>query len=337
MRTQGAERTVGGPDGFDEGQAGRGERDDGARLDAALAPGGYGWWYLDVVSDDGELSLTVIAMLGSPFSPWYAAARREGPTDPLAFSTFHAALEGRRGSRFALTERGRRAVARDATSLAIGTSSLAVEPGRVIARIDERTAPWGEPLRGRVVLHHEGGAPTPLAIDGEGRHRWWPLAPVARAEVLLDEPSVRFAGHAYHDANIGDEPLEAAFRAWTWSRVTGDIATVVAWDVEPRVGAPRHAALTFGRHGATGDAPELVAVPLPRTGFGLQRTARARRPADARVLRTLHDGPFYARSLVEVAVAQGGRAVGTHERLDLDRFISPWVQRLLPYRMRLAR
>mgnify|MGYP001372749352 CR=1 FL=1 len=43
---------------------------------APVTPGGYHWWYLDAMSDDGEHALTVIVFVGSVFSPYYAAARR---------------------------------------------------------------------------------------------------------------------------------------------------------------------------------------------------------------------------------------------------------------------
>ena len=41
-----------------------------------VAPGGYRWWYVDALSDDGQHGLTVIAFIGSVFSPYYAWSRR---------------------------------------------------------------------------------------------------------------------------------------------------------------------------------------------------------------------------------------------------------------------
>ena len=49
-------------------------------------------------------------------------------------------------------------------------------------------------------------------------------------------------------------------------------------------------------------------------------------------LRSLEDGPFYARSLIESTLL-GERVHGVHESLSLDRFAAPWVQALLPFRM----
>ena len=39
-------------------------------FDSPIPPGGYLWWYLDALSDDGRSGITVIALLGSVFSPY---------------------------------------------------------------------------------------------------------------------------------------------------------------------------------------------------------------------------------------------------------------------------
>ena len=39
---------------------------------------GYAWWYVDALSDDGQNGITIIAFIGSVFSPYYAFARRKG-------------------------------------------------------------------------------------------------------------------------------------------------------------------------------------------------------------------------------------------------------------------
>ncbi|MFM7611740.1 MAG: hypothetical protein ACKO9A_23080, partial [Alphaproteobacteria bacterium] len=48
-----------------------------------VATRGYRWWYLDALSDDGAHGITIIAFLGTVFSPWYAFARRGGGGDSL--------------------------------------------------------------------------------------------------------------------------------------------------------------------------------------------------------------------------------------------------------------
>ena len=64
--------------------------------DLAVAPDGYAWWYLDALSDDGASGITVIAFIGSVFSPYYALARRRrhgrGGADPLAHCAINVAF-----------------------------------------------------------------------------------------------------------------------------------------------------------------------------------------------------------------------------------------------------
>jgi carotenoid 1,2-hydratase len=74
-------------------------------------------------------------------------------------------------------------------------------------------------------------------------------------------------------------------------------------------------------------------VELPTTRFGLARTARGEARSFA-LVRTLEDGPFYARSVIATTL-EGRRAVGMHEAVSLDRFRSPWVRFLVPFRMRV--
>ena len=60
------------------------ERGVGPRFSATVAPEGYLWWYVDAISDDGRYGITLIAQLGSCFSPYYASARLwdDGVIDP---------------------------------------------------------------------------------------------------------------------------------------------------------------------------------------------------------------------------------------------------------------
>ena len=78
QRTSGAGRADGGA----VGPAGSRQPAAGPRFDQAVPPGGYAWWYVDALSDDGRHALTIIAFIGSVFSPYYAAARRRGTRRP---------------------------------------------------------------------------------------------------------------------------------------------------------------------------------------------------------------------------------------------------------------
>ncbi|NCW21986.1 MAG: hypothetical protein EBV76_09505, partial [Gammaproteobacteria bacterium] len=100
---------------------------------------GYAWWYVDALSDCGRHGLTLIAMLGCVFSPWYAAARRRGAGDPLAHPALNLALYGEGGRRWALTERGARDIERSDRRLAMGPSELRWDGTRLVVEINEIT------------------------------------------------------------------------------------------------------------------------------------------------------------------------------------------------------
>jgi carotenoid 1,2-hydratase len=78
------------------------------------------------------------------------------------------------------------------------------------------------------------------------------------------------------------------------------------------------------------EAPRRVV--LGRTRWLLPRTTRTD-GGEARVVRTLEDTPFYARSELQTSL-DGQRVVAVHESLSLARFASPMVQTMLPFRIR---
>jgi carotenoid 1,2-hydratase len=273
-------------------------------------------------------------MLGNVFSPYYAAARAKGPADPLEFSALNVAVYGPRRDAWVLTERTRTAVQRSREELELGPSRVRWRGDALEIAFDERTSPFGRPLRGRVRVTPEVVHGVCVRLDGaRGRHAWWPIAPRSRVEVELDEPSLRFSGTGYLDANAGREALEDAFSSWSWSRAHGASRTRIAYAVERRDGSSEVFERAFDARGLTPDAPLLVRRELPRTGWFLARPTHAEPGASPTVARTLEDTPFYARTEIADALdGEPGRAV--HEVLSLDRFVTPWVRFMLPYRMR---
>jgi carotenoid 1,2-hydratase len=91
--------------------AGGGEPGRGPRFDADVPPGGYLWWYVDGLSDCGQYGLSVIAFVGSVFSPYYHWAGRRDPDDHVCINV---ALYRPGGNRWSMTERGRGSMSRDA-------------------------------------------------------------------------------------------------------------------------------------------------------------------------------------------------------------------------------
>ncbi|MBC7770047.1 MAG: carotenoid 1,2-hydratase [Phycisphaerales bacterium] len=294
-----------------------------------MPAGGYSWWYIDALSDDKTQGLTIIAFVGSVFSPYYAWS---GWREPENHCALNVALYGPTRNLWAMTERGRGSLKREADAISIGPSAMHWKGDALHVEINEWTAPIPTRLRGAVTLHPQALAQETFALDADHRHHWRPIAPSARIEVRLDEPNVRWNGRAYFDSNWGEEPLENAFRAWDWSRAHTNDGAIVYYDLAPRHGADRTLALRFGRDGGAHAIQAPPRTPLPGTFWGLQRATRGRPGEAPRLVRTLEDAPFYARSALAGEI-DGSPADIVHESLWLERFANPLVRAMLPFRM----
>lgn len=311
--------------------AGRAGDREGPRFDEAIPAGGYTWWYVDAISDDGQHGLTIIAFLGSVFSPYY---KRSGRSDPLDHACLNVALYGPQ-HRWVMTERGRSAVERDASTLAIGPSSVRWEGGALTIDIVEGDTrlfvPWQRPVRGTVRVFPEALNRVAFALDGGENHIWHCLAPRARIEVDMQSPGISWSGKAYLDHNRGAEPLETGFNTWHWSRAHLKEGALVCYEGERGDGSLFASALRFDRQGV----PEPVELPpiaaLPDSKWGITRRTRSDIGV-AEVRRTWEDTPFYARSELASRFA-GEEVVAVQESLDMRRFSSRLVQFMLPYRM----
>ncbi len=302
------------------------------RFDQPVPHGGYAWWYLDALSTDGRHGLTLIAFVGSVFSPYYAWRRRRGGADPANHCALNVALYGPRAARWSMTERGKAHLKRDAAHFSVGPSSLEWSGDGMRISIDEICAPIPRRIRGTIRVKPLALGTRSFRLDTAGRHHWTPFAPRAHIEVTLRDPALTWSGIAYVDANAGSEPLEDAFRYWTWSRACNPRETVVLYDVEERGAVPRSLALSFDAQGRVAALEPPPLVSLPGTRWRVHRETRADAGHGARVVQTLEDAPFYSRSLLATHLA-GTAGAAVHESLDLDRFRSRWVQCLLPFRM----
>ena len=302
----------------------------GWEFDREVPQRGYSWWYVDALSDDGQHGLTIIAFIGTVFSPWYAWARRGGGGDPHEHVCLNVALYGR-PRRWAMTDRRSSALERGPDHLVIGPSSAEWDGEKLVVKIDEVTAPFPSRLRGTVHLHPQALSSRSFAIDADGRHRWHPIAARSRVEVAFDNPSLRWSGPAYFDTNAGAAPLEQDFHSWDWCRAPVEDATAVLYNTRRRDGSAQSLALRVRDDGSV----EEIAVPkpatLPKTLWRIPRPTRSE-SGEASVVRTLLDAPFYSRSEIRTRLL-GRDATAVHESVEFDRFAALPLQMLLPVRV----
>jgi len=309
-----------------------GERCDpeGPRFDQQVPAYGYRWWYLDAESDCGRFGLTVIAFIGSVFSPYYKASGRHTPENHVSLNV---ALYGTRGRRWTMTERSQKSLWRDARTLRIGPSQLHWDGAQLVIDVHEVNALLPLPVQGRIRLTPQVLGQRRFRLDPSGKHIWEPLAPRARVEVEMSRPDLKWSGNGYLDANHGSEPLEDGFADWQWSRAhmaNGD--TAVIYEGKLRGGSDFGMALRIGVDGNAEVCEMPEPVRLPKTGWRMGRTTRADSPEGARLRATWEDTPFYSRTAMATQL-WGEEVHAVHESLSLDRFRTETVQWMLPWRM----
>lgn len=314
-----------------------GSRDSDAhpRFDAPVPPGGYSWWYVDALSDDGQHGLTLIAFIGSVFSPYF---KRSGRGNPLDHCALNVALYGPK-ARWTMTERPEHAVKPEADQFAIGPSSVRWAGDCLVIDIEERDKRIMNPFRrrvaGQIKVWPEMLNTEAFALDPAGKHLWHCLAPRARISVEMQAPELSWKGSAYLDSNRGSESLEEGFRVWHWSRAHLGKHVAVFYEGQRRDGSMFASALRFDSAGVPHEADLPPTAPLPNTMWQMERLTRSDRGL-ARVRKTWEDSPFYTRSTLHARL-YGEPVVAMQETLSLDRFCNPIVQQLIPHRMPRAR
>ena len=291
---------------------------------------GYAWWYVDALSADGKYGLTIIAFIGSVFSPYYAVARARGRGDPENHVCMNVALDGT-PRRWAMTERGRAALRRDRSEIAIGKSAMRWEDGRLEITVDEPTVPLPGRIRGRVTVTPRVRGTRAFDLDSAGRHVWQPIAPLCDVTATFEAPDLSWTGTGYFDSNRGEEPLEVAFRSWTWTRFETQAGARIVYDVTERSGAVRPLSLSINGEGVHVTVPPAMRR-LPRTSWGVERLVPCDDGATVTQTRMMENAPFYARTGV-ASTLDGHQVFGVNENLSLARAANPIVRLMLPFKM----
>ena len=274
--------------------------------------------------------------MGSVFSPYYAWAhsRKGTAVDPENHCAINVALYGKGGNRWAMTERGKSHVDRRKDHFAVGPSHIRWHHDHLQIELNEVCVPFPHRIRGTVRVYPTALSGFVAELDDEGRHRWGPIAACARIDVDLARPAIKWQGEAYFDSNEGDEPVNRPFEAWDWSRSRmRDGTTAVLYDLRQTNGHERVIARRFAPDGSSQpfEAP-MRRTTLPMTRWRINRAVRAEEGAPTRVVETLEDAPFYARSLLNTRLL-GESVTSIHETLMPQRLNSLPVQLMLPWRM----
>ena len=294
-----------------------------------MPPDGYAWWYIDGISADGTRAISVIAFIGSVFSPWY---RWSGRRDPHNNVCINVATYGP-GGRFTMTDRGRSALRQSADTFTVGPSSLHWTGTELVIDINELAAP---PIPGRVqgqvVITPSAVTKDELPLCADGGHVWRPFAPVSDIKVDLNSAGWQWSGHGYFDANFGTRALEADFDSWTWGRYPTKAGSTCFYDATRRDGSILAAAIGFDQDGTARmmDAPPLTG--FCRSLWAVKRETRADPGTMPKQVKPMLDAPFYARSMVETTL-NSETTVGVHEALDLRRFRSSLLMPMLACRV----
>ncbi|MHA7874919.1 carotenoid 1,2-hydratase [Roseivivax sp.] len=281
------------------------------------------------MSASGDRAISIIAFIGSVFSPWY---RWSGRRDPENHVCMNVATYGR-GGRFTMTDRGRAALRQEDQRITIGPSSLSWNGKTLVAEIDEMAAPpqFGR-VRGLIRLTPSAITSCELPLTPDGAHIWRPFAPVARIEVDMEAPGWQWDGHGYFDANFGTRALEEDFSYWTWGRYPTRSGATCFYDATRHDGTEITQAAHFDRAGQVHpiEAPPRARVAPSR--WRVKRETRGDAGARPHQVMSLLDAPFYSRAMLRTSL-DGEPAVGVHEALDLRRFASPWLKPMIALRV----
>ncbi|PWG15849.1 carotenoid 1,2-hydratase [Salibaculum griseiflavum] len=281
------------------------------------------------MSEDGKRSLSVIAFIGSVFSPWYAWSGRRAPENHVCINV---ATYGP-GGRFTMTDRGSDALRQSRDRFTVGPSSLHWTGSELVIEVNEIGAPpLVSRVRGTIRLRPVALTSVEMPLTADGTHIWRPFAPTCDMRVDLEAPGWQWDGHGYFDANFGTRALEQDFSYWTWGRFPTASGSTCFYDAKRLDGSELGVGVRFNRDGHAETITPPPKSPLPRSLWALRRESRSDPGYKPRQTQAMLDAPFYTRAAVKTRI-EGEDTVGVHEALDLRRFRSPLIKPMLAMRV----
>ena len=305
-------------------------RDDlgGPCFDLSVPPDGYAWWYVDGISDDGKRAISIIAFIGSVFSPWYRWSGRKNPADHCCLNVVTYGP----GGRWTMTDRGEEALGLTRSTIQIGPSQMRWNGDQLIITFRERTTPHIGVLEGEVRVTPSAITQVEAALSPDGAHVWRPFAPVAGIEVAIDRPGWTWSGHGYFDANFGHRALEADFSYWTWGRFPTPRGATCFYDSTMRDGTHDTLSVAFDEDGRVERVPAPPRAKIARPPWLVRRETRADKGYRPKQTLAMLDAPFYNRAVIRTQI-NGRETEGVCEAVDLDRLRGPWLMPMLAVRV----
>lgn len=315
-----------------------GRADESLGRELLHSPGGFAWWYADLLDDRGD-GLVLIWGFGLPFLPGYASAVRQGRAPAAGSRPFLnlAVYKGGKLDGYWLTEFGEgEADWGGGERSRMGNSELCsvYEQGhrRLRVRLDHPVPGSRDRLTGTIDLVGPAVRHTQAVPEGMN-HLWTPLTTGhrGRAELFIGgRPYLDVEGRAYHDRNGSVAPLtELGIAHWIWGRVPMPDCERIYYLLWPEDGdEPRAIGVEVGADGTT-QVREGLGIELGdrrRALYGMDWWPRVTlRDGDRIWLEARHEelvdnGPFYLRWLVraEGAVAPGVAEAVRPSRVDLS-------------------
>ena len=312
------------------------------------APGGFSWWYGDIVDAAGN-GLVVIGAWGLPFLPGYAAAARRGaPERAGSRPSLNLALyEAGRPVAYLLQETPGEWVSDTCWRFgdSVLTSEIVNGERRLHATIDCPVAGTSARMVGALEIV---GRPRVSGPDepADGPHRWTPLATPARGEAsfsLGDGFRFAVAGRAYHDRNECEVPLASlGIGEWLWGRAPLGDDEVVWYLLWPEGGgAPTAWGLRLSPDGRTTPVEGLTVrlAERRRSVYGLAWWDHVSLDVSGDTWLTVRhgtpveDGPFYLR-FFPVVEGAGLSGRGVAELVRPDRVDLDWMRPFVRMRVR---
>lgn len=312
------------------------QKEDPIFATALRTPGGFVWWYADVVNGSGD-GCVLVWSFGLPFLPG-SRERKVARCRPALHFAFYK--EGK--EQFYLLNQH---PAEDADvdllsgSVRIGSSQITlVEDGeqvRLKAQIDEPLSGTSDRLM--VELESHGSPFVSEGSEVQSSHLWSPRTVDASGSMQLrcGDAHEELEGSAYIDSNASSQSLhDQGISSWRWGRVRFPDGTLVFYEVEGKNRGKETLAFFQDLQGGRVEGLQLHFGGACLGAYGVlsPRTLRVEGAGRSYLVDCEHlvdDGPFYQRFLLTALDATGQVGSGVGEVVLPPLIDLPWQRPLV--------